>query len=99
MPTVFVVQESDRNILPAKEFGELKVILSHNDVSKGAEHMVSKIKKFLNGITGDDYILCIGDPVAIGLTIHLALAKTYGVLRILRWNKHSYSYEVENLNI
>lgn len=93
---VFVVQETDRNILPAEKFGQLQVILTYNDIERGAPHICSKLAKAMDGMKPYDYVLCIGDPLAIGLAIHVAL-KQCGLINVLRWDKHKYVYYNETV--
>lgn len=95
---VYVVQETERNILPAQQFGKLHVILSYNDVEKGSRHMITKLDKAFENMKPYDYILCIGDPLAIGLAIHCALEQT-GLINVLRWDKKRYTYYNELIEL
>lgn len=95
---VFVVQETDRNILPAEQFGKLNVMLTYNDIEKGNKHLMRKLKNALQGIKSTDYILCIGDPLAIGLAIFCAL-RMIPVVNVLRWDKKKYTYYNETIEL
>lgn len=92
MSKVFVVQDTDRNLLPAKEFGTLRVMLTYSDTVLGYEHVLKKLQKEMAGITSKDYLLCIGDPVAIGLAVHVAFMFTNGNISILKWDRVKYEY-------
>ena len=53
---------------------------------------VSKIKAALKDYSDDDYILCIGDPAAIGIAIHYALMANRQRVNILKWDRREYRY-------
>jgi len=98
--TVFVVQETEHNIELAREYGDFHVILTYKDIEKGTEHMLAKIQRHLEGVVNwKDYILCVGDPVAIGLTLVVALGYTNGVINVLRWDKRSYKYKTDEIKL
>lgn len=93
-PRVFVVQETERNIEPAKKFGSIQVLLTHKEVLAGIESIIQVTKRELSRhlVTEHDFILCIGDPIAIGIAMHMALTETDGNITALRWDKHTYVY-------
>lgn len=97
---VFVVQETEHNILPAKEFGELEILLSTRDVMRGLEHYADKLAERLGEWRECDFLLCIGDPVAIGLAIHMVILATRegASVNILKWDRIHYQYKVETIN-
>jgi hypothetical protein len=94
MATVWVTQDSPgKNLLPAKDHGTLKVLLTPADVAKGPKHMGQKLQRQLTDIQPYDAVLLIGDPIAIGLTMHVALHNTHGIVNVLRWDRQTYEYE------
>ena len=97
MNKVFVVQDTDRNITPAKEYGELRVMLTYGDISKGYSHVLDKLKRMMATVTKDDYLVCIGDPIAIGLAVHVALTFTNGQINILKWDRERWEYKKSEL--
>lgn len=99
MSRVFVVQDSDHNLLAAKEYGEIYVMLSYRDVEKGSKFVYEKLKIELRDIESTDFLLCIGDPMAIGLAVHLALYWTEGKVQLLKWDRKHYYYKKEELSI
>lgn len=96
---VFVVQETDHNILGARQWGELFVIFSKKDLRLSYYDMQSKLYKVMQTMRDTDYLLCIGDPVAIGLAIHVAIDITNGKFNILRWDRVKYDYRKEEFII
>lgn len=96
---VYVVQETERNILPARDFGELHVIFTCKEVRVlSPSDMIDKLHEKLKSVQSYDYILCIGNPIAMALTIYVAL--TYvSRIRVLQWNKERYKYEEQTVNI
>jgi len=99
MSKVYVVQNTDRNITPARRYGELQVMLSWHDVDRGTDHLVHKLSEELNGIKQEDFLLCIGDPIAIGIAVHIALIFTDGKINILRWDRKKFDYKKEEIRI
>ena len=92
--TVYVVQQSPgKNLEPAKRYGRLKVLLHPRDVLKGADFIVGKLNERLRKINEHDFLLLIGDPIAIGLAITIALDFCEGHIFVLRWDRERYEYE------
>jgi hypothetical protein len=94
-----VVQETDHNLHPAKEFGDLFVVFTRDDLQRGHEHMIDKLSRVMTKIQPWDFILPIGDPVAIGLAITVALKKTDGKISVLKWNKQRWKYDQEDISV
>lgn len=87
--TVFVIQDvNGKNLLPAREFGEICVILSGRE-STDVAHL--KLDTALSHMTTDDYLMLIGNPINIAIAAHLALSRL-GTVRFLRWNRDNYNY-------
>src|ERR1700753_4070333 len=96
MKTVYVVQEPDgKNILPAREYGKIHVILSGKEpIGQVPELLHRSLRKY----TPDDYLLLVGNPRNIALAFHVALQYSNEV-NLLAWQAHSYDYRVEKLNV
>jgi len=96
---IYVIQDpGNKNIAPAREFGELFVILKARDVND-MEVMVNKLDNALRRIREEDWLLLIGDPVAIGVAVTLALKHNGGMVKILKWDRRHYKYEVKEIVI
>ena len=93
-PTVYVIQDSPgKNLLPARDYGSLKILLTHPDTKRDPVFVAKKLQLQLKDITPSDYLLLVGEPIAIGLATHIALHNTHGIVRVLRWVREEYRYE------
>lgn len=104
MPKVYVVQEPLKrnqatgrmepfmNIAKAAVYGDLEVVLGPHLSVLSTAPTIHELRLKLESITRDDYLVLIGDTVAIGLATAIALDNTGGVLNILKWNRDSKSY-------
>ena len=83
-----------RDLSPAKGFGEINVILSHNDIERGYAHVLEKLDRELSKFDSTtDYLLLIGNPIAIGLAIHVTLGYA-NMVKVLEWVRNKYEYRV-----
>tara|TARA_R110002020_G_scaffold175051_1_gene366984 strand:+ start:563 stop:862 length:300 start_codon:yes stop_codon:yes gene_type:complete len=91
--TVFAVQEVEgRNLLPAKEFGEVVFLLPpRTNIMFAPKPTTSRIRYGLRGFTQEDYLLLIGDPVAIGVATAEAFRNTPTV-KFLKWDNREHKY-------
>jgi len=90
------------DLTPAKEFGELVDVLPVGQTFWDAETMVAQADRILNATTHEfdpkeDYILAIGDPIAIAVVA--MIAGTYGDVRILKWDRKAQSYQPFTIRI
>jgi hypothetical protein len=100
MANVFVVQDpSDKNILPAERFGKLRVLLFKKDIDRGYDYCAEQLSEKLSGITDNDHILLIGDPILIGIATHMAFHYSEGRVNFLRWIREDYCYQQETITI
>lgn len=100
--TVFVVEKPDKkkNIQSATEYGELDFILSESEnVLYAPVVTVSRIKHTLRNFNEKDYLLLIGDPVAIGIAVHFALLFNKNRAKLLKWDNREYKYYSIQLEI
>lgn len=95
-PTVFVVQEDrGKNLLPALEFGTLEALLGPDDqILLNSRATVTRMWQKLRTYTGQDYVLAIGDPVAIGIACTLAAKANGGKFSLLKWDRMERRYYV-----
>lgn len=105
MSRVFVVQrpsyyDKDRkgwvnkyDLTPALEYGELTFLLRPGNIYPSRlPNAMRTIRKGLEEYTIDDYILLIGDPVAIGMTIMIASRMTGGRANLLKYDRAEKKY-------
>ena len=96
MSKVFVVQEPSAkvNILPAGRFGELQppMVAAGRQVMINGRHTILTMAEQLRHFTDVDYILSVGDPVAIGIACSLVAHFNHGLYRQLKWDRQEQEY-------
>lgn len=98
---VYVVQEAPgKNILSAEAYGPLIALLpSMMQIVISASEAVDILNKKLRVFSDQDYILAIGDPVAIGLASAIAARYNGGRVKFLKWDRVETRYYVVQTNI
>lgn len=99
-PRVFVVQESPQiNITPAMDFGELIFLLGPGVHSFNPARMLDSMRVIFEdrNFQPEDYLLLIGDPVAIGAACATAdqwlqVVSKHSKLRVLKWDNQHKRY-------
>ena len=101
MSKVYVVQDQPgKNILPAQAYGEINVLLDSNkQIRFSTGQVVNQLKVALSGFSDEDYLLLIGDPVAIGVATALAAEWNQGRVKFLKWDRQEMQYYVVSVNI
>jgi hypothetical protein len=90
---VYVVQETlGKNLLSAVEYGELKVLLPSGQITLSPGPSVFRLRKKLTDFNDDDYLLLIGDPIAIALAAMVAASINQGKVNFLKWDKQERKY-------
>ena len=98
--TVYVVQEVPKfNVLPARKYGELELMLPPGQITLSAGPTVNRLKHKLRNFTDMDYLLLIGDPLAIGLAVAIASNANRGKARLLKWDRQAKQYYPLNVNL
>lgn len=87
------------NFDPARVYGELEYVLDYNPGRFSARQIVNDIKRGLRDFSRDDYLIPVGDPSVIGITIAIACRMTNGKIRTLRWDKQIAAYSVVEYDI
>ena len=92
--TVYAIQEvKGKNLLSATEFGELKFLLPPTEnIMFEAEPVVNRIHSGLRDFSDEDYLLLIGDPIAIGIATHYAAQHNDSYIKFLKWDNREYKY-------
>ena len=81
------------NIIGAREFGELKVLLPENaQIILSAGPLVFKLRKLLQNYKPKDYLLLTGDPAIIGVACSIVSDITGGKYNLLKWDKQERRY-------
>ena len=90
---VFVVQEvRGKNLTPAKEFGTLQLLLSRDQIHLDPKPAINSLHEGLQNFTDEDYLLLIGDPIAIGISVQVAASYNFGRVKVLKWDKEQSNY-------
>lgn len=80
--------ENTVDIGPAMEYGELKVCLT---TPKALIHapgpMVDHLKRIMAKFSDDDYLLGVGDQLAVCIAATVAASINMGRYKLLKWNK------------
>lgn len=102
MPRVFITQRpsvktaqgwADKyDITTAEHFGRLVEILPRGNIPKLVGPTIGRLEDALQDFTDRDYLLMLGDPIAISIASVIAARKTGGILRLLKWDRHQGEY-------
>lgn len=87
------------DLTPAAAYGELEVLIQRNNIGIAAQPIVAQLRHDLRNYCDEDYILAVGDPVAIGLAISVAADCNRGKVSILKWDRQTRQYISLNANI
>lgn len=72
----------------ATQYGEIKYLIGRRgNIPQNTQPTVELLRKKLEGFTSDDYLVAIGDPVAIACACMIAVEKSGGSLKILKWDR------------
>lgn len=83
------------DLSPALKYGDIELLLDTGViVGIAIAPLYRTFTEKLRNYTSNDYILPTGDPVAMGLAIHLAAKYNGGVVNILRWDRRERKYIV-----
>lgn len=99
-PKVWVVQEGKNNYAPAEKFGEVHFVtcsdLQAMADSRQNKHVESDVRKFkADYLAGVDYIVPVGNPMVIVLTV---MALQPGNHNFLKWDGRRATYVPFTLN-
>tara|TARA_R100001129_G_C5180400_1_gene207615 strand:+ start:16 stop:414 length:399 start_codon:yes stop_codon:yes gene_type:complete len=92
---VYVIQQPapNINILSASDYGYLVICLPNRDQAiLSTAPYVQKMRKNLQDIRQQDYLLAVGDPTIIALSAIIASEQTNGQFNMLKWDKREYRY-------
>ena len=100
-PSVFVIQDIPGtkigtpkiNIIGAREFGDLKVLLPENSqIILSPAYVTQTLKQKLKDYKKSDYLLLTGDPAIIGVACSIVSDITNGKYNLLKWDKQERKY-------
>ena len=108
MATVFVIQDIPGtklgapkiNIIGAREFGDLKVLLPENSqIILSPAYVIQTLKQKLKEYKETDYLLLTGDPAIIGVSCSIVSDITNGKYNLLKWDKQERKYYPVEINL
>lgn len=80
------------DVSPAKEYGELKVMLPAGINFHAAAPVIQQLRDELRDFRGDeDYLLPIGDPLVMAAAAAL-IARREPSFKMLKWDRYSRKY-------
>lgn len=94
-PRVFVVQDDgQKNLLPAMKYGSLEVLIAGRDTALyNTVPLVEELRKKLVDFGPDDYLLLVGDPVAIAICAAICSHRTKAAgMKLLKWDRQERTY-------
>jgi len=99
--SVYVVQEvPGRNILGARQYGDLKVLLpSNTNIVLSPGPTISRLRTGLKEFNDSDFLLLMGDPAVIGLACVVASDINVGKFSILKWDRIEKDYYPVEIDI
>jgi len=81
------------DLSPARDFGKLVFILGPGNIFRERlAQSVIHIQNVMGDFKPGDYLLAIGDPVAIAAASMVASFKTGGAVKLLKWDRHASRY-------
>jgi hypothetical protein len=91
---VFVTQENPKiNITPALKYGKIEVLLAPGEeIVLGASYCVNRMDALLRDFSDADYLLPVGNPVAIAIAAALAARYNRGRFNVLKWDNRQHVY-------
>lgn len=99
---VYVVQETKitnrngeqvtRNLVPALEYGSVETLLAPDAHVLNAQPVVEQIKARLTRFDDEDFLIAMGDPVAIMIAGAVAAIANRGRFTVLKWEKTPGKY-------
>lgn len=97
---VYVVQDQGRNITQATKFGEIRILLPQkSQISFSPGFVTNELRKKLSDFNDTDFLLLMGDPVAIGLAVAIAAYWNQGKVKMLKWDRQDKLYYPVSINI
>jgi len=87
------------NLAPAEKHGQLVVMLPPNLNSAQTAPLVAVLKERMAHYCEDDAIIAVGDPSLIAAAAGIALRKTGGLLRLLKWDRQAKDYIMTEVRI
>ncbi len=111
IPRVFIVQQPTQldvakrfvpkfDISPARKFGKLVLVLGPGNIFEDQlARSVIHMRQVLSDYSVRDYLLALGDPVAIAAAAMVASEETGGFVNVLKWSRVKREYRCFPISI
>lgn len=86
------------DLLPAKRFGDVVVLLPNNVTGMMMSPIVTCLKERLSEFDNRDFLIAIGDPSIIAAAAGIIL-KRLGTMKMLKWDKRLKDYNVVEITV
>ena len=98
---VFVVQEVSKfNIISAQQYGQLIPLYEEGkQIMLSPGPAIRKAKSIMKDFSDDDYLLLMGDPVAMGIACAIASEMNRGRIQCLKWDRMENRYYPVKFNL
>lgn len=80
------------NMHAAERYGPLIVLLPPNANRLHTAPLVQSMKERMERFTAEDWLVAVGDPSLIAAASCIAVRKTGGLLRLLKWDRMTSDY-------
>ncbi len=80
------------DLTPASVYGDIEILIESNNTGIAIQPLISVLRSRLKDFNDDDYILPVGDPVAIGVVTSIASDNNRGQIKMLRWDRRLLRY-------
>ena len=92
-PKVYITQATPHDLTPATKYGTPIILLNQvKDQTFAPQPVLRELKNKLRDFGSDDYLLLVGDPVAMGLALNVAASMNNGRVKLLKWSKRHEGY-------
>lgn len=100
-PVVYVVQDMGLDYTPALKYGSVEALLESRDELNmvNSRAIIRKLRFGLAKMTEHDYLVLVGNPVAMGLAMTIATQVTGGCFKVLKWNNQEHTYIPITINM
>jgi hypothetical protein len=101
MAKVYIVQENPNvNVIGAGRFGDLIPLLPPGrQITLSSSPVVKLLKTKLKDFSNNDYLLAMGDPVAIAVASMVASDINNGKVNMLKWDRENQCYYNVNIDL
>ena len=87
------------DLTPARQYGEIVVLLPSGPALVNTGHTTRMLQEKMSGFTDKDFLLCLGDPVAIAAASAVVSEINDGVVPLLVWDRRTRAYNPVTVDV